>query len=131
MPPTLANIRVLVVEDHSDSREVLSEMLQHVGAVVRPVAGAEEALPFLNDVDVIVTDFSMPGKDGVWLLDRIRASNRQVPVILVSGFSARQVSALAKAPFDLKLLTPIDPWDLAQEIVSLLRKEEEGQTTAA
>jgi CheY-like chemotaxis protein len=120
MAEPLTGLRVLVVEDHSDSRDVLDQALSFMGAIVITVATAEDALSDLDRADVVITDFALPGKDGAWLLDRVKASRRPVPVILVSGFAATQVPAVAHAEFALKLLKPIDPWDLAREIVTLL-----------
>ena len=64
----LVGIRVLVVEDHDDSRDLLEQVLQHVGALVVATRSADEALIHLGDVDVVVTDIAMPGHDGFWLL---------------------------------------------------------------
>jgi CheY-like chemotaxis protein len=44
--------------------------LTYAGAAVRAMASAREALTALDDVDVVITDYSMPGHTGLWLLDR-------------------------------------------------------------
>jgi CheY-like chemotaxis protein len=73
----LRGIRVLVVEDHDDSRDVLAEALKYSGAVVTTASSAREALPLTPMVDVVVTDMSMPGEDGrgSWLRSN-RAAGR-------------------------------------------------------
>jgi len=57
MPTNLTGIRVVVVEDHSDSREILEEMLRSCGAVTMTVSTASEALAIAPDADIILTDF--------------------------------------------------------------------------
>lgn len=71
--------------------------------------------------DIILTDFSMPEHDGVWLLEQVNRSPHPIPVIAVSGFAESQVPRLAQAPFTRKLLKPVDPWKLAELIVEVLR----------
>jgi CheY-like chemotaxis protein len=69
MPRTLAAVRILVVEDDDDNREILAHTLTVEGATVTAVSTAREALSFLSSVDIVLTDFVMPGEDGVWLLE--------------------------------------------------------------
>src|SRR4051794_18628543 len=112
----LAGIRILVVEDHSDSRDMLEEALVFLGASVISVAMAEAAAARLGEADVVVTDYALPGHDGVWLLEQIKASALGIPVILVSGYAPSQIPTVAAAPFVLKLLKPIDPLDLGRQM---------------
>ncbi len=122
MPDRLAGVRVVVVEDHGDSREILEQMLGFYGAVVTTVSTALDALAAASDADIIVTDFALPpGEDGVWLLEQVNRQPRRIPVVLVSGFHERQVTRLAAAPFARKLLKPIEPERLCQEIAEVLR----------
>jgi CheY-like chemotaxis protein len=95
----LAGARVLVVEDHDDSRDVLEQVLQHMGALVVASRSADEAVAHLGKVDVVVTDIGMPGHDGLWLLHEVRRRARHVPVIAVSGYSDLQERALREAAF--------------------------------
>ena len=86
MPTNLTGIRVVVVEDHGDSREILEQMLRFYGAVVTTVSTALDALAIAPDADIIVTDFALPpGDDGVWLLEQVNIWPRPIPVILVSA----------------------------------------------
>jgi CheY-like chemotaxis protein len=108
MPKTLAGIRILVVEDDDDSREIFAYALDAEGATVTAASTAREALPFLSSVDIILTDFVLPGDDGVWLLEQVNKRPRPVPVIAISGFDESQQPRLAAAPFAGKLLKPLD-----------------------
>ena len=122
MPTNLTGIRVVVVEDHSDSREILEEMLRSCGAVTMTVSTASEALAIAPDADIILTDFALPpGEDGVWLLEQVNTGPRPIPVILVSGFSEHHDARLAAAPFARKLLKPIEPEQLCEVAATVLR----------
>jgi two-component system OmpR family response regulator len=68
--PCLAGIRILLVEDDEDNREVLAQTLTAEGASVVAASTAAEALPLMPSADIIVTDYALPGGDAVWLLER-------------------------------------------------------------
>ena len=112
----LAGFRIVVVDDHADSRDLLQEAFTFLGAEVMGAATAEEGLRHIGDADVVITDFALPGKNGAWLLEQINASARPIPVVLVSGYTETQTPAVAAAPFALKLLKPIDVWEVARVI---------------
>ena len=120
MVQTLAGIRILVVEDDRDNREVLAATLTLEGATVTAVSTAREALPFLSSVDIILTDFVLPDDDGVWLLEQVNQQSRPIPVIAISGFAESQEPRLAAAPFAGKLLKPLDFDQVCTEIAVVL-----------
>jgi CheY-like chemotaxis protein len=117
----LVGIRVLVVEDHDDSRDLIEQVLAHVGARVIASPSADEALVHLDQVDVVVTDIAMPGHDGFWLLHQVQQGHRSTPVIAVSGYSDLQEKALREAAFTRVLRKPIDPWVLCREVAAAIR----------
>ena len=118
----LSGIRVLLVEDHADTRDLYAQVVTAAGAVVTSAASARDAVDVLHIADVVVTDFGMAGGDGVWLLEQIRAKTSDVPVIAVSGYVKEQDPRLAKAAFDLILLKPLDPWRLCEAIGALAQR---------
>ena len=118
-PKLLAGLRILVVDDHEDSRDLLQQAFAFLGADVKTAVTAEEAMESVTTTDVVVTDFALKGNDGVWLLAQINASPRPIPVILLSGFVEPQAAAMAEPAFALTLLKPVDPIDLAQKIAML------------
>jgi CheY-like chemotaxis protein len=120
MADRLAGIRVVIAEDHDDTRYIVEHVLRHLGATVTAAATAREALGMVAAADIILTDFSMPGEDGVWLLEQVNQHPRPIPVISVSGFAEQHVPRLAQARFSRKLLKPVDPWKLAELIVEVL-----------
>jgi CheY-like chemotaxis protein len=121
MADTLTGIRIVIAEDHDDTRDILERVLGSQGATVRAVALAREALELVPSADIIVTDFAMPHEDGVWLLEQVNQQPRPIPVIVVSGFSESQVPRMAQAPFARKLLKPVDPWRVAEVILEVVR----------
>jgi CheY-like chemotaxis protein len=118
----LLGVRVVLVEDHEDTLEIFRQVLATAGAVVSAARCAQDAAVLLSSADVVVTDVAMPDRDGVWLLEEIRAKTPHVPVIAVSGYVMEQDARLAQADFDMLLLKPVDPWQLCEEIERLLRK---------
>ena len=116
---TLKNVRVLLVDDHDDGREVLQQLLTYTGAAVLTAASAEAGLTVLEHVvvDVLVTDIDMPEHDGLWLLREVRARDAKLPAIAITG---RDVShdrrALIAAGFQAHLVKPIDLETLALAI---------------
>ena len=117
----LAGIRIVIAEDHDDTRYIVEHVLRHLGATVTAAGTAREALAMVPEADILLTDFSMPEHDGVWLLEQVNQHPRPIPVISVSGFAEQHVPRLAEAPFVRKLLKPVDAWELAQLIVEVLR----------
>jgi len=75
MDQQLPSVHVLVVDDSSAIREVLTQMLEWQGATVTAVGAAEHALDLLEQLrpDVLLSDLEMPEKDGYWLIGRVRA----------------------------------------------------------
>jgi CheY-like chemotaxis protein len=88
---------------------------------VRLAASARDALRGVDDVDIVVTDYSMPGDTGLWLLHRIRERPRPVPVIVLTGYADVYARELAEAPFARILRKPIDPWTLCEVVREILR----------
>ena len=119
-PQSLAGIRILVVEDDNDIRKIFAYTLGVEGATVTAVSTAREALLFLSSVDIILTDFALPGNDGVWLLEQVNKQPRPVPVIAISGFDESQQPRLAAALFAGKLLKPLDFGQVCAEIAVVL-----------
>lgn len=113
----LAGARVLVVEDDDDSRELIRVLLEMAGARVLCVGSVAQAMDGLHhafDPDVVVTDFSMPGADGLDLIRRFRMEPTYravpVPVFILSGHSEDhwRARALAAGAEDV-LGKPVDP----------------------
>jgi len=79
--------RVLVVDDDAILRDVLAEMLREAGLEVETAESGAEALSKLDGagMDVILSDVTMPGMDGIDLLRRVRERDLDLPVVLMTG----------------------------------------------
>jgi CheY-like chemotaxis protein len=89
MPEPLSGIRIVIAEDHDDTRDILEQVLRHLGATVTAVALAREVLGIAAAADIIVTDLAMPGEDGVWLLESKSTSIRDTSPSSLSAGSLR------------------------------------------
>ena len=81
----MANI--LIIDDERDVRIVLKEVLQREGYDVTLAVNGREGLQKLESggADLVVTDVIMPGIDGVEIVERIRETYPDMPIIVVSG----------------------------------------------
>jgi CheY-like chemotaxis protein len=123
-PIVLAGVRVLVVDDDTDARDLLRRVLAEQGCVVAGAASAQEALRELETApwDVLLTDIGMPGTDGYELLARVRGGTHgRIRALAVTAFARAQdrEKALA-AGFDGHLSKPIDPAQLLRAIGRLM-----------
>jgi len=82
-----ASIQVLVVEDESDQRLVVESIISDAGYSVRSVASAEEALALLSDtpVELLYSDWQLPGMDGLALMQKARSVQPGLAFILATG----------------------------------------------
>ena len=125
-PPPLAGIRVLVVDDDADTRDLVTAVLGQSGAEVLTAASAEEALDTLARArpDVLVSDLSMPGDDGYALLERVRAlgldRDGRVPAIALTAFARAEDRARALAVgFAVHVPKPVEPAALVEVVARL------------
>ena len=109
---SLQGMRVLVVEDQEDARELLSALFRLHGAEVVSFGSAVEALSALRRErpDVLVSDIGMPGEDGYWLIKEVRLLGDDLPAVALTAYAseADRERALA-AGFQAHVSKPIDP----------------------
>ncbi|EDX74410.1 PAS fold family [Coleofasciculus chthonoplastes PCC 7420] len=124
----LKGIRVLVVDDEVDTRELLRIILQQAGAEVITMASAQEVLSQFNQltIDILVSDIGMPQMNGYLLLQQIRGMSlpqANVAAIALTAYAGKsnQQKALA-AGFQQHLAKPIDPNDLIKAIARLVEQ---------
>jgi CheY-like chemotaxis protein len=126
--PSLAGIRVLVVEDHDDAREFIAVALERCDASVTTATSVESALAAFDRVspDVVVSDLGMPGEDGYALIRRLREppqrGGRVGTVALTAYARLEDRDAALAAGYDRYLAKPIDPVDLAVAVAELARR---------
>ncbi|HYM39186.1 MAG TPA: response regulator [Thermoplasmata archaeon] len=90
--------RLLIVDDDEGMRENLAELFESLGYAVRTAANTPEALDLLasDDVDLLLTDFKMPGPTGVELIDAARKRQPGLRAILMTAFgdSATEIESV-------------------------------------
>jgi len=122
----LSRIRVLVVDDDPDSREVVREVLEQAGATVAVAASTREALASIAEEppDVLLSDLGMPEEDGYQLLRSVRALAKDagggVPAAALTAYTqAEDRRAAQDAGFQSYLAKPIDPAELTAAVARL------------
>jgi signal transduction histidine kinase/CheY-like chemotaxis protein len=125
--PSLQGIRVLVVDDDLDNRELITIMLKQYQAEVISVASAMEVSSVLKSFkpDILISDIGMPDIDGYTLLRSIRClppeQGGQIPAIAVTAYARPEDSQQALAcGFQLHLSKPIDAHELVTAIAELV-----------
>jgi len=122
----LDRLEILVVEDNADVRELMSTILEHVGARVTTRSSVREAVHVLGSFkpDVLITDIGLPDEDGYALIREVRRRESErggfLPAIALTGFTRAEdrVRTLA-AGFQGHLAKPVDPGELTAAIAAL------------
>ena len=119
--PDLAGIHAFLIEDNEDTRTLVSETLQHCGALVSVYPSADAALADLAEFlpTVFISDLSMPGLDGLQFLRRMRQlppeRGGNVPAIAITAYYEDFAAAVAlEAGFDAYMIKPIRLEELAR-----------------
>jgi CheY-like chemotaxis protein/anti-sigma regulatory factor (Ser/Thr protein kinase) len=124
--PDLSGVRVMVVDDDGDARDLITATLGYYGADVTAADSASEALALLPEVkpDVLLSDIAMTGEDGYSFIRRIRALPADrgglVPAVAVTAYAAAKDRARSlSSGFQLHISKPFDPIDLARVVQRL------------
>jgi PAS domain S-box-containing protein len=123
----LSGLRVLLVDDEADTRDVLRVLLEVQGANVTAASSAGEALEILrrHPTDVLLADIGMPEQDGYALIEAVRAlttSEAVVPAIAVTAYvSSRDRTRAFKAGYGWHLAKPVDPDQLIAVVSAAAR----------
>ena len=124
----LAGVRVLVVEDDSDARVLVSQLLREAHADVREVADVRSALASLETFapQLVVSDVGMPDQDGYDLIRQIREGGRDaatLPAIALTAFAREEDSAKAmRAGYQRHIGKPVDANLLLRTAAELTRR---------
>jgi CheY-like chemotaxis protein len=125
-PDALRGLKILVVDDHAPTRDILAFVLQKSGAVVVSASGAREAMTLFlaHHPNVMVSDIGMPDEDGVTLLEHIRqlpvSAGRDTPAIALTAYVRREDSErLLAGGFQAYLTKPVEPVELVNAICAI------------
>jgi PAS domain S-box-containing protein len=124
--PRLDGLRIMVVDDSADGRDLTSLVLTQAGGTVKAVASAREALVIfeLERPDALVTEIALPGEDGYELLRQIRQYEADhgglLPAVALTSYArAEDRARVLAAGFQAHLPKPVDPVDLTAAIATM------------
>jgi len=130
---SLRGIKVLVVDDDEDAREMLEAALSSYGAEVITAAGALKALDTLasEKIDVLVSDINMPEVDGYELIRRVRAMKPEqggrIPAVALTAYARAEDRMRAlKSGYQTHMPKPVEPAEL-EVVVATLAKSFKGR----
>jgi signal transduction histidine kinase/ActR/RegA family two-component response regulator len=131
--PSLDNVRILVVEDDADARELTTMALQDAGATVTTVGSVPEALGMLDvfHPDALVSDIGLPKDDGYTLIRKIREREAEhgglLPAVALTGYARAEdrVKMLA-AGYHAHVPKPFDAAELTAAITAAMHRPTHG-----
>lgn len=127
--PSLHGLRILVVDDDEDTREMLRFILEQCELQVTTAASAKEALKVLSPLkpDILLCDVGMPDEDGYSLIRKLRTQEdiKKIPAVALTAFARDedQQAALA-AGFTKHIAKPVNPFELVAVVASLAQLTE-------
>ena len=127
--PSLRGVKVLLVDDEQDARDLIEQVLRLAGANVRACASAAAALAAFAefDADLLLSDIAMPEASGYDLIHAVRAlasaAQRTVPAIALTAFARRDDRARALAAgFQQHLSKPVDSRVLVDTVLACVAR---------
>jgi len=118
--------RIAVIDDESESLASICRALKKVGYDVSSFedgVAAVQNLEALQDVDLVVTDLKMPRVDGIQVLRKVRAVNREAGFLIVTGHGTVETAVEAlKSGADDYILKPLDLFELRERVRQILEK---------
>jgi PAS domain S-box-containing protein len=125
----LDRMRILVVDDEADTRELLRQGLEYCGATVTVVGSAAEAVQMLGDErpDILISDIGMPGVDGYDLIKQIRglpaSRGGKIPAIALTAYTRVEDRLQAlRAGYDMHVPKPVELAELVAVALSVARR---------
>ncbi|MBM9519197.1 response regulator [Desulforhopalus vacuolatus] len=124
--------KILLVDDEQDFREISGKFLAHRGFDTLQADSCATALDLLaqeaDNVDVIIMDVSMPGKDGIACMAEVKATWPQLEVIILTGHASLSVSitGMKKGAFDY-CMKPVDFDEMLEKIALAREKAARGE----
>ena len=126
----LEGVRILVVDDESDSRELIKAILTGCGGEVNCCESVAQAIKAIRDwkPDLLVSDIGMPNEDGYSLIKKVRSLRskraKQLPAIALTAYATKEDKARAlSVGFQIHIAKPIEPETLVMSIASVIGRK--------
>jgi CheY-like chemotaxis protein len=131
----LTGLRVLVVDDEPDTLDLLRRVLGDSQAQVAAAPSVEAALATLGTFNphVLISDVSMPGRDGYELIRAVRSTTgpEDLPAAALTAYSRPEDAARAReAGFQMHLSKPVEPYELVKVVAQLAGRDAEPARAA-
>jgi signal transduction histidine kinase/DNA-binding response OmpR family regulator len=129
----LQGVRVLIVDDEPDFRDLFTEILSDEGALVCSAGSADEGCAMLEQFHprVLVADLGMPGTDGYDFIRRVRRVS-EIPALALTAYAGREHEARAlRAGFQMHLAKPVHGGKLLDALTRLLNLPEGARAGSA
>lgn len=126
--PNIEGLRVLLIDDDLDTRDLFMFILEAEAAKVTAAASVQEALVAIKEFepDIILSDLHMPDADGFTFIRQLQDlfdGQNPIPVIAVTAFAGEEARLYAlSAGFQKHLAKPVNPDDLIAAIATLNRR---------
>jgi len=123
-PPDFTGLRVLVVDDEPDARDLIKRVLTGCKATVSTAGSAAEAMPIADQADLLISDIGMPEVDGYEFLRRVRAqrspTSTRIPAIALTAFARTEDRTRALiAGYQVHLSKPVSAAELIATVASV------------
>ncbi|HEV2860946.1 MAG TPA: PAS domain S-box protein [Pyrinomonadaceae bacterium] len=129
-PDRLDGLRILIVDDEPDTREMLKAGLMHCGAVVTTAGSAAEAVAEIQGAtpDVLISDIGMPEEDGYDLIRKVRAlpagGGGRVPAIALTAYARAEDRMHAlRVGYQMHVPKPVELAELAAVVASIAKRD--------
>jgi PAS domain S-box-containing protein len=126
---SLHNLRMLLVEDEADTRELLRFVLEQAGGVVTEASSAPDALRCIEQgaYDVLISDIGMPEEDGNSLIRKVRRlppdKGGSIPALALTAYArAEDRVAALRAGFNVHVCKPVEPSELILLVSELCKR---------
>jgi PAS domain S-box-containing protein len=132
-PQALKGVRVLVVDDEPDARELVRRLLHECQAEVSVACSVDEALAATasKTFDVILSDISMPGRDGYEFIQELRKAGKRTPAAALTAFARSEDRTRAlKAGYQTHITKPVEPTELVAAVAALVQVPRDASASA-
>jgi signal transduction histidine kinase/DNA-binding response OmpR family regulator len=136
-PPELAGLKVLVVDDDQDARELVALILRRCGAEPTTASSPDDAMAAFERVrpSVLISDIGMPGEDGYAFIRRVRAlpgsEGGQIPAAVLTAYARAEDRRQAlNAGYQIHVTKPVEPAELVAIVASLARIDKATKLTS-
>lgn len=127
--------KILVIEDHHETRDVITIWLERLGYDVIVANDGQEGLDkgCAEGPDLIITDIRMPQVDGFQMIQRLRQTPKcwNIPILVVTGYYVECATDAIVAGADRALAKPVEPESLHALVQDLLRTKRSGAAKQA